>query len=118
MRLSALSIVHPAGTKIANGQKKLEIRSWKPPTIPLLNLLVVENNRRLDREGDVDPDGRAVALIDITEVRAWTKDDALRDGHNFVEGYYAWLIANVRPIELSVAIPAKRLIYQVEIPTR
>jgi len=54
--------------------------------------------------------------MDIIEVRDWTEEDALRDGHSFVAGYHAWVIANVRPVELKLAVPAKRLIYQVEIP--
>lgn len=44
MTTDALSIVYPAGTRIAEGKKTLEIRSWLPPRLPLLNLLVVENH--------------------------------------------------------------------------
>jgi len=60
MTAEALSIVRPSGTRIAEGKKTLEIRSWLPPRLPLLNLLIVENGRRLDQEGDVDPEGIAV----------------------------------------------------------
>ncbi len=113
MIFNAISIVYPAATKIATGHKTLEIRSWKPPAIPLLNLLIVENRRRLDREGDIDPEGLAVALIDITSVRDWTEEDARRDGHTFVTGYFAWVISNVRPIQLPFRAQAERLIYKV-----
>ena len=113
MTFDALSIVYPAATKIATGQKTLEIRSWKPPRIPLLNLLLVENHRRLDRDGDIDPKGMAVALIDIVAVRDWTEEDARRDGHTHSPGYFAWVIANVRPIQHSFRVQAERLIYQI-----
>lgn len=116
MLFNALSIVYPAGTRIASGHKTLEIRSWEPPTLPLRNLLIVENRRRLDHDGDTDPDGKAVAVIDIEEVRDWTEADAQKDGHTYVRGYFAWVISNVRPINDPMAAPAERLIYQVEIP--
>jgi hypothetical protein len=116
MTYNALSIVHPAGTKIAIGHKTLEIRSWKPPTVPLLNLLIVENHRRLDRDGDVDPEGLAVALIDITSVHDWTEEEARRDGNTFAQGYNAWGISNVRPIRIPFRAQAERLIYKVEVP--
>ena len=116
MQLEALSIVYPSATKIAEGRKTLEIRSWKPPTVPLRNLLIVENHRRLDRDGDVDPEGLAVALVDIEQVRDWTEEDARRDGHTFANGYHAWVIANVRPITPPLRVPAERLIYKVSIP--
>lgn len=115
MQFNALSIVYPAATKIADGQKTLEIRSWKPPIVPLRDLVIVENHRRLDRDGDVDPDGLAVALVDIEQVREWTPEDAQRDGHTFVRGYYAWVIANVRPVTPPQRVLAARLIYQVDL---
>ncbi len=115
MQFDALSIVYPAATKIAEGTKILEIRSWKPTALPLRNLVIVENHRRLDREGDVDPDGLAVALVDIEQVRDWTPEDAQRDGHNFVAGYNAWIITNVRPLTPPQRVPAARLIYQVDL---
>jgi hypothetical protein len=116
MDLNALSIVYPAATKIANGTKTLEIRSWKPLTLPLRDLLIVENHRRLDRDGDVDPEGMAVALIDIIEVRDWKEEEALRDGNTFTAGYFAWVISNVRPIALPFRVPAERLIYKISVP--
>jgi hypothetical protein len=115
MTLEALSVVYPAATKIAQGKKTLEIRSWQPPRLPLLNLLIVENHRRLDRDGDSDPDGVAVALIDVTQVRAWTEADAQRDGNTFAAGYHAWVITNVRVINEPFRVPAERLIYQVTV---
>jgi len=115
MTAEALSIVHPAGTRIAEGKKTLEIRSWLPPRLPLLNLLVVENRRRLDRDGDVDAEGLGVAWIDILHVRPWTEEDARRDGHQFQPGYHAWEISNLRRIEKPFRVHAERGIYQVEV---
>ena len=116
MQLNALSIVYPAATRIAEGRKTLEIRSWQPPVLPLKDLLIVENHRRLECDGDTDPNGLAVALVDVTHVRPWTPEDAERDGHTFAAGYHAWLLTNVRPIAPPLRVPAERLIYQVTIP--
>lgn len=115
MMVEALSIVHPAGKRIAEGKKTLEIRSWLPPRLPLLNLLVVENRRRLDRDGDVEVGGLAVAWIDILHVRPWTEGDALRDGHRFQPRYHAWEISNMRPIQEPFRVQAERGIYQIEV---
>jgi len=116
MTFDALSIVYPAATKIATGQKTLEIRSWKPPRLPLLNLLIVENHRRLERDGDSDAEGLAVALIDIIDARDWSEEDARHDGHIFSTGYHAWVIANVRVVDEPFCVPAERLIYPVTVP--
>lgn len=47
---SALSIVAPSGTKIAQGLKTLEIRSWTPKQLPLRDLVIVENTQFLTAE--------------------------------------------------------------------
>jgi hypothetical protein len=116
MTFEALSIVYPAATKIARKEKVLEIRSWRPPRVPLLNLVMVENHRRLERDGDADPEGLAVAIVDIVGVRDWTEEDAQRDGNTFAPGYFAWVIANVRPIAVPFRVPAERLIYRITGP--
>jgi hypothetical protein len=115
MTADALSIVYPAGTRIAEGKKTLEIRSWLPPGLPLLNLLVVENHRRLDRDGDLDEGGLGVAWIDILHVRPWTEEDAKRDENHFRPGYHAWEISNLRPIPHPFRVRAERGIYQIEV---
>ena len=73
---SALSVVAPAGDHIRSGKKTLEIRSWKPDSIPLLNLVIVQNQILLGRNGVMeDPHGKAVALVDVTAVTDWKEDE-------------------------------------------
>ncbi|MEG0488679.1 MAG: ASCH domain-containing protein, partial [Acinetobacter sp.] len=43
----ALSIVAPAGQWVSEGKKTLEIRSWQPESLPLKDLLIVENKNYL-----------------------------------------------------------------------
>lgn len=73
----ALSIVAPHGANIASGKKTLEVRSWLPPSLPIRDLLIVENGRYLSADHPVDPAGRAVALVDIEEAHEWQPDEVL-----------------------------------------
>lgn len=110
---NAISIVRPNGTKIANSEKTIEVRSWKP-TIPLnTDLLIVENQKYLE-ENDTDEDGRAIALVKIKSVRPFTKDD-IKDACTsyWAEGYFSWELYDIRPINLQKTTIAKRGIYKV-----
>jgi len=111
----ALSIVAPSATKIVQGIKTLEIRSWKPEIFPLKDLVLVENNHYLVNDGDEDI-GHAVALVDIKSAHPWRKDEFEAACANYwEEGYWAWEIHNVRPIEKIIEVSAKRKLYWIEI---
>ncbi|WP_260431928.1 ASCH domain-containing protein [Burkholderia cepacia] len=64
MPRSALSIVNPAVDDIA-GRKRGEIRSWAPPAMPLRDLVLVQNTIFLRQDEQEDPDGIALAMVDI-----------------------------------------------------
>lgn len=111
----ALSIVAPSGSKIAQGLKTLEIRSWTPQYLPLNDLVIVENTQYLkhDHEQDI---GLAVAIVDIESVHPWREDEFEAACANYwAEGYFAWVIRNVRPISQPFEVIAQRNIYSVEI---
>ncbi|SEU44990.1 ASCH domain-containing protein [Burkholderia cepacia] len=65
MPRSALSIVKPAVDDIVAGRKRVEIRSWAPPAIPLRDLVLVQNTIFLRQDGQEDPDGIALAMVDV-----------------------------------------------------
>jgi hypothetical protein len=88
--MKALSLVEGAGELIASGEKTLEIRRWKPEELPLRDLAIVENGRRLTRDEPFDPDGRVVAVVDVTGVRAWRPEDAEAAQSTWEEGWLAW----------------------------
>nr|WP_287705722.1 ASCH domain-containing protein [Halomonas sp.] len=46
----ALSIVSPHGSNIASGKKTLEVRSWRPESLPIRDLLIVENSHFLSAD--------------------------------------------------------------------
>lgn len=111
----ALSIVVPSGSKIAQGLKTLEIRSWIPEQLPLKDLVIVENLHFLSAEYTEEM-GKAVAIVDIESVHPWREDEcAAACANDWAEGYFAWVISNVRPITQPLGVFAKRKIYFIDI---
>lgn len=112
----ALSIVAPNGRNIATGRKTLEIRSWRPPQWPLRDLLVIENRLFLNGEDEVDPDGIAVALVDIDDVRPWQPSEMdAACATEWRAGMWAWHVTHVRPVAGALRLAARRKLYEVEI---
>jgi hypothetical protein len=112
--MKALSIVFPSGTKIANGEKTIEVRSWKPPEDFEGDLLIVENNIFLKNENDIDPNGRPVALVKIRRVREYLESDIVAAcASRWEPGYFSWELYAVRPIDSNRKVLAARGIYDV-----
>lgn len=106
----ALSVVTPNGTRIAEGIKTLEVRSWVPTKLPIKDLLIVENQNFLVKDTD-EEEGVAVDSI-----HAWRNDEIEPAcATAWDEGYFAWVLSNVRPIKQPLKVLAKRKIYQVEL---
>ncbi|MGR5194236.1 hypothetical protein ACPV4H_10100 [Vibrio rotiferianus] len=115
-RLKALSVVEPWGSMIADEIKLLEIRSWEPDHLPMLNVAVVQNTKRLTKDGDEDFDGRVVAIIDIVSCAPWEKEDCRHSGcdeSDFEEGWLAWKLVNIRKLNAPVIAVAKRKFYDL-----
>ncbi|NEG63205.1 hypothetical protein GQQ23_12780 [Pantoea agglomerans] len=119
-KYDALSIMYPAIENILAGTKKVEIRSWLPPTIPFLNLVLVENSKYLN-DGDEDSNGHAKAIVDIISYREWTYEeflmqpDSVKLGRPWKEGYYVWVLDNIRKIDKKKQCLARNGIYPLEI---
>lgn len=117
--MKALSVVFPAGDLMVAGTKRLEIRRWSPESLPLKDLLIVQNRHRLNAERmPEDPDGIALALVDVVAVRPWAASDLEASGATQWEpGWLAWELANVRGLSQPVRVPARLRIYEVTLPT-
>ncbi|WP_312911054.1 ASCH domain-containing protein [Stutzerimonas nitrititolerans] len=112
----AISIVSPHGTNIASGKKTLEIRSWRPESLPVRDLLIVENSEFLSIDNPIDPNGKAVAIVDIEEIHEWQPSEVAEAcSSGWKPGYWAWTLSNVRPISTEQVVPAKRKLYAVEL---
>ena len=113
MIYSALSIVAPNGTKILEGIKQIEVRSWTPQELPLKNLVIVENKNFLN-DGLQEEQGIAIAIVDIESIHEWKQDEIkIACAPYWQEGSFAWVIANIRPISLPIQVVAKRKIYHL-----
>lgn len=113
-----LSVVKPAGARIRAGLKTIEVRRWRPDELPLCDLLIVENEIRLSRTGVTeDPNGRVVALVDVVAVTDWLEDDlAASCAPYWEEGWLAWRLENIRPVDSAEQVPACRRLYELEFP--
>lgn len=115
VNVRALSIVFPAVDRIITGLKTVEIRSWDPPELPMLDLALVENRVYLREDGQEDPNGLLRAIVDVTGLHKWTEDEASAMGKEWSAGYVCWELSNVRPVEPAVPCPARRRIYELKI---
>lgn len=114
--MKALSIVSPSGNKISSGIKTLEIRRWIPQISPHEDLLIVENRIFLHNWGDIDLNGRAVAVVQISSVRPFVEADINAACANYYEaGWWAWELKNIRPIISRPKVFAAKGIYEVNI---
>ena len=118
MIVNALSIVSPSIQRIIDGEKIVEIRRWLPPEIPFLDLVLVENEIYLTGEGQEDPNGLARAIVNITGVHEWTREEAESQGIEWIPNYVCWELSNVRPIVPPIPCVARRKIYKININTR
>lgn len=115
--MRALSIVRPAGRRIAEGQKTIEVRKWLPDLSADEDLILVENGRYLLRDGDEDTDGRVVAIVRVQAVRPWTEADLLAScAATFEEGWLAWELHLVRPVTSEMPVLAARRLYDLALP--
>lgn len=115
MKIKALSIVAPNGSKIASGEKIIEVRSWKPDLRPDEDLLIVENSIYLRNPEDSDPNGKGVAIIRVKNVREFLRAD-IPDAcaSRWEPGYYSWELDLRRRVSSAINVPATRGIYEVE----
>ncbi|MGE0808950.1 MAG: ASCH domain-containing protein [Burkholderiaceae bacterium] len=113
--MKALSIVRPGGSRIARGEKTLEVRRWWPALTQAEDLLIVENGRFLRVDGDEDPDGTAVAIVRVRAVRPFARADmAAACASYFEDGWLAWELVNVRALHDGRRVRAARGIYEIE----
>ncbi|MDE0327186.1 MAG: ASCH domain-containing protein [Candidatus Poribacteria bacterium] len=113
--VNALSIVSPSVQHIIAGKKVVEIRRWLPPKLPFLDLVLVENEVYLTEEGQEDPNGLARAVVDITGIHEWTREEAESQGMDWMPNYVCWELSNVRPIVPPIRCLARRKIYKIDI---
>lgn len=112
---TALSIVAPNAERVVQGLKTLEVRSWQPEKLSLKDVVIVENQNFLLNEGDEEM-GHAIALVDIESIYLWQSDEVSAACASYwAEGYFAWVISNVRPFKKPIDVVAKRKLYKIKL---
>jgi len=112
----ALSIVSPHGSNIASGKKTIEVRAWRPESLPIRDLLIVENSNFLSAQNPVDLNGRAVAIVDVEEIHEWLPSEVKAAcSSGWESGYWAWRLSNVRPVISEILVPARRKLYEIDL---
>ena len=60
--------------------------------------------------------GYAVAVVDVESIHSWREDELDSAMASYwEEGYWAWVLTNVRLMHISMPVIAKRKIYFIEI---
>lgn len=96
--MKALSIQNPYATDILNGDKPIEFRTWK--TNHRGDLLIV-SSKNPKFSGMLS--GHALCVVTLADIRPSEEYD----------GYYEWLLENVRPIE-PFPVKGKLNLYNVD----
>jgi hypothetical protein len=110
-----LSVVEPWGDFIARGVKTIEVRTEASADVRAgEDLLIVQTKRRLSAGEAPDPEGRAVALVKLKEIRPFVYEDRpFAKTERFEEGWWAWVLEDLRPIKTRPRVLAAREIYEV-----
>ncbi len=110
--------LHRLGIESDQGRRTLEIRQWSPESLPLRDLVIVQNKIRLSSAGVTeDPDGEVVAIADVESVDDWKPHEMNEACASYWEpGWTAWRLGNVRPLFLKSRYPARLRIYSIDLP--
>jgi hypothetical protein len=114
VKIKALSLTQPWANMIAAGQKTIETRRWKPAYRGLL-LICATRQRVLGCEG---PYGKAVAIVDLADVRPMIEADEAKACCDLYPGAYAWRLYKITPLgpEEQFDVRGQPSLFEVELP--
>ncbi len=116
MKIKALSIVAPNGSRIASGHKTIEVRTWLPSIDENEDILLVENKKFLFADNDFDLNGVPIAIIKIERVSSFEPEDITEACATvWSKGYYSWHLKDIRPISYTYFVEAKKGIYELNL---
>lgn len=91
--MKALSIKQPWANLIAEGQKTIETRTWSTPYRG--DLLIVSS-----KSPKIEPAGFALAIARLIQCRPMIHFDQVEACCDWYPGAFAWVLADIRKIEL------------------
>jgi hypothetical protein len=78
--------------------------------------LIVENQVHLSRELPCDPEGQAVAIVDVEAVSEWLETEVEPACSSaWQPGYWAWHLTHVRAVVPPGPVPARLGLYEVHV---
>lgn len=107
-KIKALSVKQPWANMIAGGEKTIETRRWA--TDHRGDLLIVSS-----KTPNIAPAGYAVAIVRVVDCRPMNRSDEPQACCGIYEGAYAWVLADVRPIQ-PFPVRGQLGLYEVEVP--
>ncbi|MDE2685986.1 MAG: ASCH domain-containing protein [Chloroflexota bacterium] len=99
--IRALSLRQPWASMVADGRKTIETRTWRTN---YRGPLAIHASKR--PYADL-PTGGIIAIARLYDCRPMTADDEAQACIPLYDGAYAWLLADVQPVEL---IPCKGML--------
>lgn len=114
--MKCLSVRQPHATRIASGEKDLEIRS---KATKYRGAILICAAMKADSEA-MPPNvamvaGVACCIVDIIGCRLMTPQDTTRACIPFRPGHFAWVLSNPRPVP-SVSVKGQLGIFQRDLP--
>jgi len=91
--VKAVAIKQPRVTQLAAGEHSIEVKTWETAyrgEILLVSAMVPR----------IEPAGYAIAVADLVDCRAMTRDDEARAGRPRYQNAISWVFENVRPIKI------------------
>lgn len=130
--MKALSLWQPWASLIADEEKRIETRSWRPPEWLLHKWLAIHAAKKIDKDfayqcgyganGILCPRGAIVAVVWLDswirfnpENTEYISDDEKRYG-DFEEGRFGWQFAEIRKLPEPLPIIGRQGIFEVSLP--
>lgn len=109
--MKAISIRQPWASLIADGIKRVEVRSRQ---IHFRGDLLIVSTLRPNYPGL--PTGCAIAVVEVYGCRPFTVADATDACLPYSPGLYVWLLRNPRPLPHPVRVRGQQGLYTVDLP--
>jgi hypothetical protein len=109
--LKALSVKQPYAGRIARGEKTIEVRGW---STSYRGRILVCSSKQPAEETD-EPCGVMICIVTLVDVRAFKRSDVEAAMCDWSPNLYAFVLADVRPVE-PIAIRGALGLFEVRYP--
>ncbi len=108
--MKALSVKEPWASRIAYRGKTIETRDWYTPFRGPLLICA-------SRKPESAVSGKAVAIVNMIDCRPMRPEDEVAGQCLYYPGAYAWLFADIKPLEMPFCVKGQLGIFDVEVPS-